>query len=50
MKVEDRQAKGVKSLTDVSEQIENALLSQEQNRLYNLYVERLKRRQYIAYF
>jgi peptidyl-prolyl cis-trans isomerase SurA len=50
MKVEDREGKGVRPLTEVSEQIENTLLSQEQNRLYNLYIERLKRRQYVAYF
>ncbi len=50
MKVEERQGKGVRPLIEVSEKIENTLLSEERSRLYKQYVERLKRRQYVAYF
>lgn len=50
MKVEDIQPKGAKPLTDVSEEIEKVLLAEEQTRFYQQYIDRLKSRQYVAYF
>jgi len=50
MMVDDVQGKGAKPLTEVSEEIEKSLLAEEKGRIYQQYVDRLKDRQYVAYF
>lgn len=50
MKVDNVEGKGAKPLTEISEEIEKDLLAREKGRIYQQYVNRLKDRQYVAYF